>query len=117
MIIDISFYLFFGLAAFLLLAAIISYFFPAKKVNKLYGYRTDRSMRNSANWKYAQSLLPPLFLRLAIYQLAIAVLWYFVPRQTELIAMAVLLIYLLFTISLEIYWSEKKLRRYSRKQK
>jgi uncharacterized membrane protein len=67
MSIDISFYLVFGLAAFLLLAAIISYFFPAKKVNKLYGYRTDRSMRNSANWKYAQSLLPPLFLRLAIY--------------------------------------------------
>jgi hypothetical protein len=86
-------------------------------VNKLYGYRTDRSMRNSANWQYAQSLLPPLFLRLAIYQLAIAVLWYFVPRQTELITTAVLLIYLLFTISLEIYGSEKKLRRYSRKQK
>jgi uncharacterized membrane protein len=117
MVIDITFYLFVGLASFFLLAAFLLFMFPAKKANKLYGYRTDRSMRNRANWQYAQKLLPPMFLRLGIYQLALASVWYFVPRQSEPISLAVFLLYLMLTIAFEIYRSEKKLRRYSRKQK
>ena len=115
--VDITFYLFAGLGLILLLVAIFTFLFPAKKENFIYGYRTDRSMRNRANWKFAQSLLPPMFLRLALYQFGLAVLWYFVPRQSELISMAVFLIFLVLTFALEIYWSEKKLKRYSRSQK
>tara|TARA_R110002050_G_scaffold43127_1_gene103617 strand:+ start:8584 stop:8940 length:357 start_codon:yes stop_codon:yes gene_type:complete len=115
--VDITFYLFIGLGLFLLLVALLTFLFPAKKPNHLYGYRTDRSMRNRANWKFAQRLLPPMFLRLALYQVGIAGLWYFVPRQSETVSMAVFLIFLIATFALEIFWSERKLRRYSRSQK
>ena len=115
--VDITFYLFVGLGLFLLLVALITFLFPAKKANHIYGYRTDRSMRNRANWKFAQSLLPPMFLRLALYQFGIAGLWYLVPRQSETISMAVFLFFLVLTFALEMWWSEKKLKRYSRSQK
>lgn len=32
----------------------IQVIFPPKKINPLYGYRTKRSMRNIATWKFAQ---------------------------------------------------------------
>ena len=37
-----------------IIAGGIMYFFPPKKVNSLYGYRTARSMKNQENWDFAQ---------------------------------------------------------------
>jgi uncharacterized membrane protein len=34
--------------------SIITHFFPPKKINQLYGYRTPRSMKNQLNWDAAQ---------------------------------------------------------------
>lgn len=39
-----------------LLAGLILYLFPPKKINRFYGYRTPRSMKNQTNWDYAQKL-------------------------------------------------------------
>jgi uncharacterized membrane protein len=39
-----------------LLAGLILYLFPPKKINRFYGYRTPRSMKNQANWDYAQKI-------------------------------------------------------------
>lgn len=36
------------------LAAAILYFFPPKKINYLYGYRTTASMKSQARWDFAQ---------------------------------------------------------------
>ena len=33
---------------------LITHFFPPKKINQLYGYRTPRSMKNQHNWDVAQ---------------------------------------------------------------
>lgn len=38
--------------------AIILYFFPPKKINMLYGYRSYRSMRNLEIWNSANRLFP-----------------------------------------------------------
>jgi len=38
-----------------ILTGIITYFFPPKKINSLYGYRTSRSMLNQKNWTFAQT--------------------------------------------------------------
>lgn len=35
---------------------LILYFFPPKKINSIYGYRTPRSMKNQSNWDFAQKL-------------------------------------------------------------
>lgn len=32
----------------------IMYFFPPKKINGLYGYRTGSSMKNQKNWDFSQ---------------------------------------------------------------
>lgn len=38
----------------MLLAGCIQYFFPPKKINGLYGYRTANSMQSEKHWKIAQ---------------------------------------------------------------
>lgn len=37
-----------------IIASIIIILFPPKKINLLYGYRTPSSMKNQANWDFAQ---------------------------------------------------------------
>jgi uncharacterized membrane protein len=37
-----------------LIAGVIQFKFPPKKINDLYGYRTKRSMKNIEIWNYAQ---------------------------------------------------------------
>ncbi len=44
---------FFGGLIFMI-TSLIMYFFPPKKINFIYGYRTLRSMKNQKNWDFAQ---------------------------------------------------------------
>lgn len=44
------------ISLFLLFVSVIYYFFQPKKVNKWYGYRTRRSMKNIQNWQYSNKL-------------------------------------------------------------
>lgn len=39
----------------LFVISIIFYFFPPKKINVLYGYRTNKSMKNEDIWQFANS--------------------------------------------------------------
>ena len=38
-----------------ILAGVILYVFPPKKINGLYGYRTQTSMQNQKKWDFAQT--------------------------------------------------------------
>lgn len=40
----------------LFLISLIFYFFPPKKINQLYGYRTQRTMANEDVWNFANAL-------------------------------------------------------------
>jgi uncharacterized membrane protein len=44
-----------GYCALLFIIALIYQKFPAKKINWIYGYRTNRSMRNGTTWKAANT--------------------------------------------------------------
>lgn len=37
-----------------LVVGIIMYFFPPKKINMIYGYKTERAMQSQQNWDLAQ---------------------------------------------------------------
>lgn len=37
-----------------MIAAIVMYVFPPKKINSLYGYRTSSSMKSEERWHFAQ---------------------------------------------------------------
>ncbi|MBL4605271.1 MAG: SdpI family protein, partial [Flavobacteriaceae bacterium] len=40
----------------LFIISLIFYFFPPKKINNLYGYRTHRTMQNKEAWDLANNL-------------------------------------------------------------
>jgi uncharacterized membrane protein len=40
----------------ILLLGLFFYFYPPKKINGIYGYRTPRSMKNLENWHFANKL-------------------------------------------------------------
>ncbi len=115
--VDVIFFIFLGFAGLMLLLAGITRYFPAKKPNHLYGYRTDRAMRSRKNWDYAQSLLPGMFLRIALYFVLVAVIWYLSPGYGEKNGMILFLILMFAAFGWELYRSEKKLKRFSRKKR
>jgi uncharacterized membrane protein len=49
----------------LLLLSLIVFFFPPKKINSLYGYRTYRSMKNEDVWNFANQQFNAAFVRYA----------------------------------------------------
>lgn len=113
---DEVFYVFLGFAILMLILALITKFFPAKKANFIYGYRTDRSMRSKKNWDYAQSLLPPMFFRIAAYYFLLALFWFFYPSLSEKTGMIIFLVALVASFSFEVIRNERKLKRFSREK-
>lgn len=60
------------LGVIMLLTGIITHFFPPKKINMIYGYRTQRSMKDKANWDLAQKLCSRELMTIGIAQMALA---------------------------------------------
>ncbi len=46
----------------LFLFSIIFYFFPPKKINAIYGYRTNKTMKNNIIWEFANRFFTKQFL-------------------------------------------------------
>ncbi|NVK53365.1 MAG: SdpI family protein [Flavobacteriaceae bacterium] len=49
----------------LLLFSVIFFFFPPKKINSLYGYRTYRSMKNQDVWQFSNQQFNTAFIKYA----------------------------------------------------
>jgi uncharacterized membrane protein len=52
--------------------SVIFYFFPPKKINSLYGYRTHRTMQNQDIWDFANTLFNKTLLYYSAISLAAA---------------------------------------------
>ena len=50
------------LAIIFAIVGLLMYFFPLKKINYLYGYRTPNAMKNIDNWKFAQTYAAKLMI-------------------------------------------------------
>lgn len=67
----------------LFLLSVIFYFFPPKKINSFYGYRTGKSMKNQDIWDFANSFfLKQFLLYSAISLVAVLVLTFINPSIT-----------------------------------
>lgn len=67
----------------LFLLSVIFYFFPPKKINNFYGYRTGKSMKNQDIWDFANSFfLKQFLLYSAISLVAVLVLTFINPNIT-----------------------------------
>ncbi|MDX1278523.1 SdpI family protein [Oceanihabitans sediminis] len=77
-----------------ILAGIIMHFFPPKKINSIYGYRTVRSMKNQNTWDFAQKYSAKLLLGIgAALQLASTIYYLFtIEGLAQLIINACLII-------------------------
>lgn len=54
-----------------LLAGVTMKIFPPKKINSFYGYRTINSMKNQANWDFAQVFFGKLAIKIGLINICI----------------------------------------------
>jgi len=99
----------FVLGLILLIVNVIFYFFPPKKINYLYGYRTSNSMRNQETWNFAQRYAAIRGLQGSVFLLAVSSLSAFFDIRPDVqIAIGVISI-LLFLIWI-MYTTEKTIK-------
>ena len=93
-------YIALGYCAFMLLLGWLLKKYPPKKINHLYGYRTQRSMKNQATWEAANTYSSLVFFKVSLYSFFIPVaLYFFYPQQNVLftiITNTLLLLYVLY---------------------
>jgi uncharacterized membrane protein len=93
-------YIALGYCAFMLLLGWLLKKFPPKKINHLYGYRTQRSMKNQATWEAANTYSSLVFFKVSLYSFFIPIALYFLyPQQNVLftiITNTLLLLYVLY---------------------
>ena len=93
-------YMALGYCAFMLLLGWLLKKFPPKKINHLYGYRTQRSMKNQATWEAANTYSSLVFFKVSLYSFFIPIALYFLyPQQNVLftiITNTLLLLYVLY---------------------
>ncbi|KOS07104.1 hypothetical protein AM493_14455 [Flavobacterium akiainvivens] len=66
-----------------MIAGVIMYLYPPKKINYLYGYRTGSSMKSQERWDFAQKFSTVLMLRAAVVMVVISLLAALIPGQEE----------------------------------
>src|SRR5690554_4349839 len=85
------------------IAGIILYKFPPKKINHLYGYRTYASMQSQERWDFAQIFSAKKLIQGGVIMLLSALLVFFFPMDESIEVVIGLLIvistvfYLIFT--------------------
>ena len=100
-------YIALGYCAFMLLLGWLLKKFPPKKINHLYGYRTQRSMKNQASWEAANTYSSLVFFKVSLYGFFIPVVLYFLfPQLNVLITIITNTLLLLYVL----YATEKHLK-------
>lgn len=95
-----------GYCLFMLLLAWVVKRYPPKRINQLYGYRTNRSMKNQEIWDEANRYSASLMYRLCLYCLLIPGLGYAIFPDNNFLVTIVINTLLIVSI---IYYTEKHL--------
>ena len=82
----------------LFLFSIIFYFFPPKKINSLYGYRTNKTMKNETVWKFANTFFIKQFLIYSAVSFAAALIFVFISKDISWQPMAIMLLSLAVSV-------------------
>jgi uncharacterized membrane protein len=111
-------YICLGIIALLLALPTIFYFFPPKKINSVYGYRTPFSMLNQDTWTEANTYFNRKHLQFAFVNFVLSIgLFFVIPKLTLLTLVAVsavvpaLLAILLTSKYLDTIFDEKGQRK------
>lgn len=78
-----------------IIVGLISQRFPPRRINSMYGYRTNRSMADQASWDIAQRIAPKEMMKMGlglslIYPLDWLVMWS--PGMSTLVGLALVIL-------------------------
>ncbi|HRB72352.1 MAG TPA: SdpI family protein [Flavobacterium sp.] len=93
-----------------ILAGLIQYCFPPKKINSLYGYRTSSSMKSQERWQFAQKYSAIELIKSGVILMLLAMTPLLLPvlKNSEFaISMALVLLF----VFILIYRTEKALKK------
>jgi len=93
-----------------ILAGLIQYCFPPKKINSLYGYRTSGSMKSPERWQFAQKYSAIELIKsggILIVLAMIPLIWPVLKNSEFAISMAMVLLF----VFIMIYRTEKALKK------
>lgn len=99
--------LFFLSGTVFIVVSVITYFFPPKKINSFYGYRTNRSMQSQEKWDFAQKYATRQMLIGGVFMILAGVVNFFFDLNIEkgISGLAILLIvvaYIFYTTELKL---------------
>ncbi|WP_271407211.1 SdpI family protein [Tenacibaculum soleae] len=82
----------------LFLFSIIFYFFPPKKINTIYGYRTNKTIKNDTIWQFANAFFIKQFLKYAAISLVAAIILAAISKIITWQPMAIMLLSLAVSV-------------------
>lgn len=100
----------FVLGVIFLVIGVFFYFFPPKKINYIYGYRTRTSMKNQEKWDFSQKYSAIKMIQGSFFLLALSslgLLFSLTPNQQIIIGITALLIFILGMF----YLTEKAIKK------
>lgn len=86
-LIENTFFISFLVGTIYLIAASITLKFPPKKINYLYGYRTNLSMQNQETWNFSQRFSSLAMIKASVGLIVVSCANYFIkmPEKPQLI--------------------------------
>ncbi|CAM1339036.1 SdpI family protein [Tenacibaculum aestuarii] len=82
----------------LFLFSIIFHFFPPKKINAIYGYRTNKTMKNDTIWQFANAFFIKEFLKYSAISLVAALVLAYMAKELTWQPMAIMLLSLAVSV-------------------
>jgi uncharacterized membrane protein len=92
---------------FFVVIGLITYKFPPKKINVLYGYRTPSSMKNQERWDFAQHFSSIRMMKTGGYFIFLSFYKFFFEFNEMVFSLLVLVLGILFLF----YSTEKAIRK------
>jgi uncharacterized membrane protein len=86
--------------------SVIFYFYPPKKINVFYGYRTNKSMKNEKIWHFSNTFFNKTLLKYAAISFALSVLFVFIV-SVEITWQP--MVFLLLTLAVSVIKTEQVL--------
>ena len=78
-----------GYCVFMLLLFLIFKAFPPKKINALYGYRTQRSMANQNVWEVANTFSMQVMIKVSLWSFGLPVVFYFLIPEFNFLGVCI----------------------------
>ncbi|WP_425656651.1 SdpI family protein [Tenacibaculum ascidiaceicola] len=92
------FYYVLSINGLLFLFSVIFHFFPPKKINAIYGYRTNKTMKNDTIWQFANAFFTKEFMKYSAISLVAALVLAFISKELTWQPMAIMLLSLAVSV-------------------